>query len=65
VWTVRARFRLDGEPRVTEWTGAYNAFANQQPWEQRRGLPTTSMMRWGFPPERFYLPFRARGDCQP
>jgi hypothetical protein len=65
VWTVRARFRLDGEPRVTEWTGAYNAFANQQPWEQRRGLPTTSMMRWGFPPERFYLPFRAPGDCQP
>jgi len=63
LWTVRARFRLDGEPRVTEWSGAYNAFANQQPWEQRRGLQTTSAMRWGFPPERFYLPFRAPGDC--
>ncbi|MBX3591773.1 MAG: hypothetical protein KF755_12805 [Burkholderiaceae bacterium] len=64
LWTVRARFRLDGQPRVTEWTGAYNAFADQQPWEQRRGLQTTSMMRWGFPAERFYLPFRTPGDCQ-
>jgi hypothetical protein len=63
VWTVRAWFRLDGQPRVTEWSGAYNAFPNQQPWEQRRGLQTTSMMRWGLQPERFYLPFRAPGDC--
>lgn len=63
VWTARARFRLDGQPRVTEWSGAYNAFPNQQPWEQRRGLQTTSLMRWGFPPERFYLPFRAPGNC--
>ena len=63
MWTVRARFRLDGQPRVTEWSGAYNAFPNQQPWEQRRALQTTSMMRWGLQPERFYLPFRAPGDC--
>lgn len=33
-WTVRARFRLDGRPRATEWTGAYS-FA---PWKARRGL---------------------------
>lgn len=63
MWTVRARFRLDGQPRVTEWSGAYNAFSNQQPWEQRRGLQTASMMRWSLQPERFYLPFRAPGDC--
>lgn len=63
VWTVRARFHLDGRPRVTEWSGAYNAFPNQQPWEQRRGLPTASVMRWGLQPERLYLPFRAPGDC--
>jgi hypothetical protein len=63
VWTVRARFRLDGQPRVTEWSGAYDAFPNQQPWEQRRGLPTTGVMRWGLQPERLYLPFRAPGDC--
>ena len=63
VWTARARFRLDGQPRVTEWSGAYNAFPNQQPWEQRRGLQTTSMMRWGMEPARLYLPFRAPGEC--
>ena len=63
MWTVRARFRLDGQPRVTEWSGAYNALSNQQPWEQRRGLQTASMMRWSLQPERFYLPFRAPGDC--
>ena len=61
VWTVRARFLLDGQPRVTEWSGAYKAFANQAPWENRRGLETTSMMRWGLAPERLYLPFRAPG----
>jgi hypothetical protein len=30
-WTVRARFMLNGAPRATEWTGAYN------PWWWRRG----------------------------
>lgn len=33
-WTVRARFRLDGHFRATEWTGTY-LFA---PWKVRRGL---------------------------
>lgn len=33
-WTVRARFKLDGRPRVTEWSGTY-LFA---PWKVRRGL---------------------------
>ncbi len=33
-WTVRARFKLDGRPRVMEWTGDY-LFA---PWTVRRGL---------------------------
>ena len=61
VWSVRASFLLDGQPRVTEWSGAYNAFANQQPWESRRGLQTTGLMRWGLAPERLYLPFRTPG----
>jgi hypothetical protein len=26
-WTVRARFTLDGRPRLTEWAGAYNGGA--------------------------------------
>lgn len=27
-WTVRARFRLNGVPRVTEWSGAYDTYDN-------------------------------------
>lgn len=48
-WTVRARFKLDGQPRVTEWTVSTGA-----PWKQRRSVE---------PPEQdaseFYLLFRA------
>jgi hypothetical protein len=38
-WTVRAHFTLDGTPRVTEWTGAYNTIlGNADPrWVRREG----------------------------
>jgi hypothetical protein len=35
-WRVRAHFRLDEWPRVTEWMGAYNAFPRSRPWVYRR-----------------------------
>ena len=38
-WTVRARFKLDGRVRVTEWAGAFNVAGwNEAPWNLRRGL---------------------------
>lgn len=38
-WTVRARFVLDGQTRVTEWTGAYPNYAmSPQPWQARRSM---------------------------
>ncbi|MGH9783758.1 MAG: hypothetical protein ACRD88_06190 [Terriglobia bacterium] len=37
-WTVRARFMLNGAPRATEWTGAYDTIGGQvAPWWFRRG----------------------------
>lgn len=37
-WTVRARFRLDGFPRVTEWTELHNSPTGLiPPWVFRRG----------------------------
>lgn len=59
-WTVRAHFRVDGWPRVTEWTGAYDALPSTKPWEYRRGLkvgPIASLLRVN--PQHMFLPFRA------
>lgn len=37
-WTVRARFTLNGAPRATEWTGAYDTMGGPvAPWWWRRG----------------------------
>lgn len=39
-WSVRARFKLRGQPRVSEWSGAYNKYspiAAYSPIEIRRG----------------------------
>jgi hypothetical protein len=37
-WTVRARFMLNGAPRATEWTGAYDTIGGSvAPWWWRRG----------------------------
>lgn len=39
-WTVRPRFKLDGQPRLGEWTGAYGiSDLNPPPWKIRRALP--------------------------
>jgi hypothetical protein len=39
-WTVRAEFLLNGNRRVTEWSGQYNAPNRKfRPWRERRGLP--------------------------
>ena len=38
-WTVRPRFKLDGQPRLGEWTGAYAINdLNPPPWKIRRAL---------------------------
>lgn len=58
-WSVRAGFRLDGWPRLTEWTGAYDAFRMAKPWEFRRGLMTGPLYRAGVEPRMMFLPFRA------
>lgn len=39
-WTVRPRFKLDGHPRVGEWTGTYELGGfGPPPWKIRRALP--------------------------
>ncbi|UCE53615.1 MAG: hypothetical protein JSV31_30990 [Desulfobacterales bacterium] len=63
-WSVRARFKLFGRKRVTEWAGAFNVAGwNEKPWNLRRGLnqyknlpllPTVQIDG----PEWFYYPFR-------
>jgi hypothetical protein len=54
-WTVRARFRLNGAPRVTEWAGAYYT---AEDWMfpgavRRRGNPAS---------HSHYYPFRTPAD---
>lgn len=59
-WTVRAHFRLDGWPRVTEWMGAYDAFPPIKPWKYRRGQKTGPVSGpLELPPQLMFLPFRA------
>lgn len=44
-WSFRARFMLDGKPRVTEWAGLYDKIPlfPEYPWRIRRGaLPITN-----------------------
>jgi len=49
LWTVRARFKLDGHDRVTEWAGAYTLHGwYRKPWNMRRGLYEDNS------PERFF-----------
>jgi hypothetical protein len=61
-WTVRARFKLDGRARVTEWAGAFGK--NHQPWNLRRGAspyPDWLMTKIDGP-EWFYYPFKTPCD---
>jgi len=70
-WTVRARFKLDGQVRVTEWAGAFGVGGwSEKPWNLRRGLHSYKQppewlvvgltgIRPPIPdgPEWFYYPF--------
>jgi hypothetical protein len=38
-WTVRARFKINGKPRVTEWAGAFESGPwDNKPWNLRAGV---------------------------
>lgn len=62
LWTVRAKFKLDGRVRVTEWAGTYGwGDSSHAPWNLRRIASTKG------PGPRpgsgsFYYPFRT--PCQ-
>lgn len=58
-WSVRAHFKLDGWPRRTEWSGAYDVFPTTKPWEFRRGLTSGPTYRAAVEPRILMLPFRA------
>ena len=67
-WTMRARFSVDGYPRVTEWAGAYNTGGlTVEPWWARRSY--RPMLAGAAASEgAFYFPFRtpsaAGGRCR-
>ena len=58
-WTVRASFKLDGWPRITEWTGAYAIFKMAKPWEYRRGMRGSPLFHLNLDSKQLSLPFRA------
>ena len=63
-WTVRARFRLNGAPRITEWAGAYaTATTLLSPGAYRRGSDSIVWSHPDFPPTNvLYYPFRTLAD---
>lgn len=69
-WTVRARYALDGMPRVTEWAGAFPP--DRAPWTLRHHhAPETIDTRLkglAISPSAYYYPFmtpaaQASGTC--
>ena len=40
LWTVRAHFKLNNEPRVTEWAGVYHIIEDyvKRPWKSRMNI---------------------------
>lgn len=56
-WTVRARFKLDGIYRVTEWMGAYNTMGGEADprWWRRSEFPP---LVFRFANKMYYLPFQ-------
>jgi hypothetical protein len=59
-WTVRARFRLNDVPRVTEWAGAYESAGGfMSPGAYRRNRKS---IVWMWPPDYLYYPFRTPAD---
>lgn len=57
-WTVRPQFRLDGWPRVGEWTAAYGVFPTLRPWEARRGVQAGMLNPTAAQLPQMLLPFR-------
>jgi len=62
-WTVRAHFTLDGQPRVTEWSGAYKSNGAITPSSYRRNRHTLTGTRQWLPIGVFYPEFRTPGEC--
>ena len=55
-WTVRARFKLNGFPRITEWAGAYKTLGgNIYPSYSRRNVTSITNV---WPANYLYYPFR-------
>ena len=54
MWTVRARFRLDQQVRVTEWAGTFN----WPPWVMRRFKEPEPFLYEPVRPEWYYFPFK-------
>ena len=52
-WTVRARFELDGRPRFTEWSGAFNVGDAPGAQRIRRGQGIIGNVRY----QSFLFPF--------
>ncbi len=62
LWTVRARFEIDGRIRVTEWAGTYGwGGSAHAPWNLRRSASAKSPGT-NPSPGSFYYPFRT--PCQ-
>jgi len=60
-WTVRARFTLNGTPRVTEWAGAYSSPGGDlYPSADRRA--SGGLLR-PWPGSYLYYPFRTPADA--
>ena len=57
-WSVRAHFMLDNQPRVTEWSGAYNLGGSAVTPSLFRRNGDTSLRNAMFYPE-----FRTQGQC--
>jgi hypothetical protein len=56
LWTVRARFNIDGYPRATEWSGAY--LPEHGPGVLRHGGgPNTALNEFGLNVGAFFYPF--------
>lgn len=65
VWTVRARFVLDGRERWTEWSGSY--FPDVLSPSESRQDPSPRVIRRHVDPKDMYFPFETRdsmgGNC--
>ena len=60
-WTVRSRFHLNGLPRATEWTGAFNTIGGEvAPWWWRRGSKPALVM--SLPNIAYYPIIETPGD---